>query len=928
MRKPKTLLSILLTAAVATGTLVSAPAALAAPVPTTSTALAFTKLPSNPVIAAQKTARGKTIQDLAIQNGEIYTGYGDYAANTGPIQVTSMNINTQVFKNWVSTPNEEINNYREINGKLYTPQIDPRLAWNANVGYATNASGKWVNQNVTPFIHVFDVATSDGKDLWLAGSASLADGKTPDGAAIKRSTDGGKTWTTVKRATSFNGADAAEYDRYYWLAAVNGKIYTKAAVTATAGTTNPLEVWENGSWSTVADPTSIIKDYVDARQVAVFKNKVYFGGGRGVATLNSADNSFTVNSSYPLAGAIDFYVQGDTLYAMNYDGVASTTDGEKWKILTNTLPDYRTESGFSPSSIAVDPATDKLFIAGTNASVYVADNISKAAPLTPPVIAGVKTVVVASEDIFNPLDGVTATDSVDGDITSKISYTSNIRDSIPGKYTVTYSVVNSTNVKTSISRQVVITPADSPSAPKIAGANDTTSWIEYSPTDEFFMQNVEGLDTIDGNITNKIVVNNKADLTKAGTYTVTYTLTNSNDLTTVINRTIKVRSLAPTFTGTDSATVDAGTSFDPLKDVTASDVFTGNVTNKIVVTGAVDTTKAGTYTLTYTADGGFGYVGKTTRVVTVKANPATIAGADSVTVNSGSKFDVKSGVTASDTVDGDLTANITVTGTVNTTKIGTYKLVYTVNNSNGQTSTVERVVTVKKAAKPTLAGATAVSVPFGGVFDPLAGVTSVDAVDGDLKSKIVVNGTVDTMKSGRYILKYQVTNSGNITTYVTRYVTVKAAAKSTITGATAARIQFGSTFDPLAGVTASDPYDGDVTSRIVVTGAIDSMKSGIQRVTYKVTNTGNVTTTVTRQVTVVKNAAPVFSTAQTVYKKNTPYDPATAITASDAEDGPLTNVTYTTNVNMTKAGKYVTTYTAVDRFGAKTVKKVTITVTN
>lgn len=922
MKTRKAFLSILLTAAVAVGTLTAAPAAVAA-----SPELTYTKLPTNPVIAAQKTYRGLTIQDMALQNGELYTGYGDYAANTGPIQVTSMNTTTKAFKNWVSTPNEEINTYREIDGKLYTTQIDPRLAWNANVGYSSNVTGKWATSNVTPFIHVFDIASTDGKDLWMAGSIAKADGKTPDGAAIKRSTDGGKTWTTVKRTTSFNGADAAEFDRYYWLASINGKMYMKPAVSPTPGTTNPIEVWDNGNWSTIEDPINAV-NVTEAQKVVTFKNKIYTAGYYGVRVIDGT--TVSRSTSYPLMGPSDFYVTTDKLYALSPNGVAATTDGVSWSIVTGTVPNAATESGFYGASLAVDTVTDTLYIAGTNGSVYMAANIGSQPAVTAAVLSGVTDVNVASETIFDPLAGVKAVDAVDGDITSKITYTSTIPlNGIPGNYVVKYSVTNSKGFETNAERVVTVKPALTASAPTITNVADAFIWAEQGYTLEGLAYGVKGLDTIDGDITSKIVTESATkNFNVKGDYIITYTLTNSNKMTTVVNRKITVGSLEPNLVGATDVTIAAGTSFDPLAGVTASDPFTGDLTSEIVVTGSVDTSKAGRYTLTYVTDGGFGYTSINTRIVTVTAAPATITGATNVTVNSGSKFDVKAGVTASDAVDGDLSAKITVTGTVNTAKVGTYKLVYTVKNSNNQTSTVERVVTVKKAVKPALTGATAYALPFGGTFDPLAGVTASDAVDGDLTGKIVITGTVDTMKSGRYILKYQATNSGNLTTTVTRYVTVKAAAKSTITGAAAARIQFGSSFDPLAGVTASDPYDGDVTSKIVVTGAIDSMKSGIQRVTYKVTNTGNVTTTVTRQVTVVKNAAPVFSATATTYKKNAAYDPAAVITVSDAEDGVITNFTFTTNVNTAKTGRYVTTYTAVDRFGAKTVKKVTITVVN
>ena len=53
------------------------------------------------------------------------------------------------------------------------------------------------------------------------------------------------------------------------------------------------------------------------------------------------------------------------------------------------------------------------------------------------------------------------------------------------------------------------------------------------------------------------------------------------------------------------------------------------------------------------------------------------------------------GVTAYDKEDGDLTGKILVKGTVDTTKVGTYKLVYSVTDSKNETTIKECTITVK-----------------------------------------------------------------------------------------------------------------------------------------------------------------------------------------------------------------------------------------
>lgn len=80
-----------------------------------------------------------------------------------------------------------------------------------------------------------------------------------------------------------------------------------------------------------------------------------------------------------------------------------------------------------------------------------------------------------------------------------------------------------------------------------------------------------------------------------------------------------------------------------------------------------------------------------------------ISGADDVTLDYGAVFDPKAGVTAEDDIDGNLTDDIEISGdTVDTSKPGTYTVVYTVSDKAGNTVTASRKVTVKdKTVVPT-----------------------------------------------------------------------------------------------------------------------------------------------------------------------------------------------------------------------------------
>jgi ABC-type oligopeptide transport system substrate-binding subunit len=76
----------------------------------------------------------------------------------------------------------------------------------------------------------------------------------------------------------------------------------------------------------------------------------------------------------------------------------------------------------------------------------------------------------------------------------------------------------------------------------------------------------------------------------------------------------------------------------------------------------------------------------------------SISGTGNATIEVGQAFDPRAGVSAADSKDGDLTADIQVSGSVNTAVAGTYTLTYSVTNSDGESVSRTRTVTVRAAA--------------------------------------------------------------------------------------------------------------------------------------------------------------------------------------------------------------------------------------
>ncbi|MGL5531945.1 MAG: immunoglobulin-like domain-containing protein, partial [Culicoidibacterales bacterium] len=196
-----------------------------------------------------------------------------------------------------------------------------------------------------------------------------------------------------------------------------------------------------------------------------------------------------------------------------------------------------------------------------------------------------------------------------------------------------------------------------------------------------------------------------------GAYTVTYSVTDSQGLTTTVSRVINVEAevapevnTAPVFTGVANTTIQVGEAFDALAGVQATDKEDGDLTSQIVVSGSVDSAVVGAYTVTYSVTDSQGLTTTVSRVINVEAEVApepevntapVFSGVANTTIQVGQAFDALAGVQATDKEDGDLTSQIQVAGSVDANVEGTYTLTYTVTDSQELTTTATRVITVQ-----------------------------------------------------------------------------------------------------------------------------------------------------------------------------------------------------------------------------------------
>ena len=258
-----------------------------------------------------------------------------------------------------------------------------------------------------------------------------------------------------------------------------------------------------------------------------------------------------------------------------------------------------------------------------------------------------------------------------------------------------------------------------------------------------------------------------------------------------------------------------------------------------------------------------------------------------------------------------------------------------------------------------LNGETYIAMPNGSkVKFPIPGATGIksrytvtytDGVDGEVvfEDKVIPDLVVDTptpkfdetptragytFKGWSPAVEEKVTkNIAYNATWVMNWVQMNS---EPVIKATDKTIEVGDIFDPKADVTATDEEDGDITNKIeILKNDVNVNEPGIYDVTYKVTDTQGASYTTTIKVTVNPkaadfNACPVIKATDKTLIVGDAFDPMADVTATDAEDGNLTDKIEIkkNDVDTTKPGKYEVTYKVTDSKGASYTKSITVTV--
>ena len=208
--------------------------------------------------------------------------------------------------------------------------------------------------------------------------------------------------------------------------------------------------------------------------------------------------------------------------------------------------------------------------------------------------------------------------------------------STPGIYTLYIHATDKWNLMTSRLIYVTVKEKEVQNTKPTVTADDIT--IEVGDKFDYDMLNVKATDKEDG-VIKDLFFSDNVNTSKAGTYTVTITATDSKGAEATITVTVTVKekepekeNTLPVITAKKDLTLTVGDTFNKsMLNIKATDAEDGDLTDKVIIEGTVDTTKAATYTLTLIVIDSEGDDSSIKVTVTVKEKEPEVQG---YTVNS------------------------------------------------------------------------------------------------------------------------------------------------------------------------------------------------------------------------------------------------------------------------------------------------------
>lgn len=143
-----------------------------------------------PGLADQSTQLGRALSTMIAYQGRVHLGYGDYSANTGPIEMVSFDPQLDDFVEHGSISTEDAQYFAIFDDMLFASDVDPRgHEAIGSVFRLLDGCDTWETMTPVPgAVHNYGMAEFEGR-LWLT-TGSLEG--TP--ARVMSTDDGGESW--------------------------------------------------------------------------------------------------------------------------------------------------------------------------------------------------------------------------------------------------------------------------------------------------------------------------------------------------------------------------------------------------------------------------------------------------------------------------------------------------------------------------------------------------------------------------------------------------------------------------------------------------------------------------------------------------------------------------------------------------------------
>lgn len=286
---------------------------------------------------------------------------------------------------------------------------------------------------------------------------------------------------------------------------------------------------------------------------------------------------------------------------------------------------------------------------------------------------------------------------------SDVVIDSNVNASLPGTYTVTFTVTDAAGNETVQTLTIHIVDTTAPTLTLVGTTDVDVNFGDSLDLEDFITAVADNSSTL---TKSDVTIEGTVNTNVVGTYVLTFTVVDSQNNKTEKSLTVHVKDIGgPTITLNEDVDTDieVGNTAPTLRDLILS--VTDNVdvvsVDDVEIDGTIDTTKLGSYEITFKVKDQSGNESiKTLTFTVVDTTAPTLSGPSTYKYKiNQTPVNLNSLVTSSDNYDEGEALTLTVNGTVDYTKAGTYTITYKLKDSSGNETTKVVDITISDLSR-------------------------------------------------------------------------------------------------------------------------------------------------------------------------------------------------------------------------------------